>query len=159
MKKELLGGLEKSRYFAIIADEVTDQYANKEVLAFCIRFVEQGKEAAQIKEVFLNFISLERTTGQALSAKPDIGDSLLELLKKKNLDVQNIRGQAYDGASAMSSEQCGAQAVIKRQNALALYTHCNSHLLNLAIATSSRQQEVRNLIRIINQLFLFFDLS
>jgi len=153
MKKELLGGLEKSRYFAIIADEVTDQYANKEVLAFCIRFVEQGKEAAQIKEVFLNFVSLERTTGQA------IGDSLLELLKKKNLDVQNIRGQAYDGASAMSSEQCGAQAVIKRQNALALYTHCNSHLLNLAIATSSRQQEVRNLIRIINQLFLFFDLS
>ena len=81
IKKEQLSGLEKSRYFAIIADEVTDQHANKEVLCFCIRFVEQGKEAAQIKEVFLNFVSLERTTGQA------IGDSFLELLKKENLDV------------------------------------------------------------------------
>ena len=49
------------------------------------------------------------------------------------------RGQAYDGASAMSSEACGVQGRMRRIAPMALYTHCNSHVLNLSVAAACMQ--------------------
>ena len=40
------------------------------------------------------------------------------------LDPSNICGQAYDGASVMSSGKEGVQAKIKEISPLALFTHC-----------------------------------
>ena len=55
----------------------------------------------------------------------------------------------------MSSEIYGVQANINELFPLALYMHCFSHCLNLLIAASCRVQEVRNLIALINQVYLF----
>ena len=38
--------------FAIIADEVTGKYDNKEILSICVRFI----EGENISEVFLDFV-------------------------------------------------------------------------------------------------------
>ena len=72
-----------------------------------------------------------------------------------SLDPHQIRGQSYDGASVMSSEVAGVQAKIKEVSPQALFTHCYSHCLNLAIAASCSVQEVRNLISIINESHFF----
>ena len=59
----------------------------------------------------------------------------------------------------MSSDDCGVQSVIREKNHLALYTHCSSHLLNLAICTASKLQQIRNLVGfngLINEIYLFF---
>ena len=69
-----------------------------------------------------------------------------------------MRGQSYDGASAMAGETGGAQAIIRTHNPLALYTHCRS-VLNLAIAKSLSIQALRNVIDTINKVYLFFHLS
>ena len=69
------------------------------------------------------------------------------------------RGQAYDGASAMSSEACGVQGRIRRIAPMALYTHCNSHVLNLSVAAACRLTSVRNMIGTLNETFLFFHFS
>lgn len=45
-------------------------------------------------------------------------------------------GQAYDGASNMSGAVRGAAAVIAQDHPLALYCHCRSHVLNLALVKS-----------------------
>ena len=45
-----------SAMFSIIADEVTDKHANKEILAVCLRFVSYG----EIQELFFDFVELER---------------------------------------------------------------------------------------------------
>ena len=50
---------------------------------------------------------------------------ILTLLGRNGLDVSNIRGQSYDGASAMAGTHTGTQARIKQLNLLALYTHCH----------------------------------
>ena len=42
---------------------------------------------------------------------------------------------------------------------LALYMHCNSQVLNLAIAGSCSVQSLRNMMGYINDVFLFFHLS
>ena len=80
----------------------------------------------------------------------------MSVLSRNGLDVKNIRGQAYDGASAMSSSNVGTQAQIKAKNPLAFYTNCRSHILNLAVAGSCKVQALLNVIGVTNELYLFF---
>ena len=78
------------------------------------------------------------------------------LLGRNGLDVSNIRGQSYDGASAMAGTNTGSQARIKQLNHLALYTHCRSHVLNLSIASSCTEHGICDMIQVINEVYLFF---
>ena len=120
----------------------------------CLRFVDvSSSHMPHIKECLLSFIYLERATATAISQK------ILETLTSLSIDVSNIRGQVYDGAAVMSSEIAGVQAKIKEVSPLALYTHCYSHCLNLSIAAACGVPEVRHLITLINQAYLFLNNS
>ena len=142
-------------FFAVIADEVTDKHANQEIICVCIRYVDASQVVSvTIKEELLDFAHLTRTTGEA------VGKSILELLRSANLNLQLVRGQAYDGTASMSSARVGAQAVVKQAtNPNAHYVHCHSHLLNLFIGSSCHIQEFQNIIGVINEVFQFFDNS
>ena len=56
----------------------------------------------------------------------------------------------------MSDKTKGAAAHIQSQYPFALYTHCASHCLNLAVVVSFEEQSVRNMIGIVNRLSTFF---
>ena len=90
-----------------------------------------------------------------------ISRKILESLSDPSisLDPSNIPGQAYDRASVMSSGKEGVQAKIKEISPLALFTHCCAHRLNLSIAASCKPSEVRNLIDLINEAYLFLNNS
>ena len=121
--------------FAIIADESTVLRSNQEILSLCLRFVDQSSlNDPHVKECLINFMHLERTNATMISRK------ILESLSDPSisLDPSNIRGQAYDGVSVMSSGKEGVQAKIKEISPLALFTHCYAHCLNLSIATSCK---------------------
>lgn len=136
-------------FFAIIADEVTDMHANQEVLSVCLRFLDNlNPEQPEVKEVFFDFVYLDKTDGESISR------AIIECLAKRGIDITKARGQAYDGASAMSSYRVGVQARIR-----ALYVHCNSHVLNLSIASSCQIQAIKNMIDTINETFKFFHFS
>ena len=115
----------------IIAEETTDHYSNTEILSV---------DRANAVSIFKNI--LEAISDLSVTLNP-----------------HQIRGQAYNGASVMSSELAGVQAKIKEISPRALYTHCYSHCLNLAIALSCNVQEVRNLISLINESHLFLSNS
>ena len=136
--------------FTIIADKSTDPHSNQEILSLCLRFVDQSSPN-DVKECLTNFMHLERTNATMISRK------ILKSLSDPSisLDPSNIRGQAYDGASVMSSGKEGVQAKIKEISPLALFTHCYAHCLNLSIAASCKLSEVRNLIGLINEAYLF----
>ena len=113
-----------------------------------------GSGLVQIVERLLDFAHLKRTTGLA------VGEGILQSLRDAKLDLKLIRGQASDGASSMSSARVGAQAVVKEaSNQNAHYVHCHSHRLNLSIASSCSLPEIRNTTGVIDEVFLFFDLS
>lgn len=138
--------------FTVIADEVTDSHANREIISVCLRFVDlTSLKNPHIRECLINFLFLERANASSICKK------ILESLSHPSvsLDPTKIRGQAYDGAAVMSSEMAGVQAKIKDISPLALYTHCFSHCLNLSIAASCKVQAVRNLIGLINEAYLF----
>ena len=96
--------------FTIIADESTDPHSNQEILFLCLRFVDQSSpNEPHAKECLINFMHLERTNATMISRK------ILESLSDPSisLDPNNIRSQACDGASVMSSGKEGVQAKIK----------------------------------------------
>ena len=142
--------------FTIMANESTDPHSNQEILSLCLRFVDQSSpNDPHVKECLINFMHLERTNATMISRK------ILESLSDPSisLDPSKIRGQAYDGASVMSSGKKGVQAKIKEIRPLALFTHCCAHRLNLSIAASCKPSEVRNLIDLINEAYLFLNNS
>ena len=140
---------EHAPFFTILADETTD-VSNTEQLCISIRFVD---ETCSIHEEFLGFVSLARTTGEAVAT------SILEALQTWSLDVKNCRGQGYDGASSMSSAARGTQAFIRQRSPKAVYTHCNAHCLNLAFVHSCDIPMIRNMIGTLNEICSFFKFS
>ena len=103
----------------------------------------------------MSFIHLQRANAAGIARK------LLEAITDPSVDLNpgKLCGQAYDGASVMSSEISGVQAKMKEISPRAVYTHCYSHCLNLSIAASCGVQEVRNLISLINEAHFFLSNS
>lgn len=62
-----------------------------------------------------------------------ISESILQFLRKCNLDVANLRGQIYNGASVMAGKVAGVSARILQEQPRAVYHHCRGHNLNLVI--------------------------
>lgn len=66
-----------------------------------------------------------------------------------------IRGQLYDGASALSQSFNGVSAVVMAYYPLALYIQCSSNNLNLAISNADEIKSIRNYLGIINSVYTF----
>ena len=54
---------------------------------------------------------------------------ICSILSHHNLNIQNVRGQGYDGASNMRGEWNGLQALILQECPYAYYVHCLAHQL------------------------------
>ena len=147
IETSIVQDIKNARYFSILADEAAD-ISNVEQMAIVIRFVDS---TSRIRESFLGFYQCnEGLSGKAVSAK------ILETVKELGLDMNNCRGQGYDGAGNMAGKCTGAATLIQKKYSQALYVHCKSHLLNLCVASSCNLQLVRNMmgqVRVVSQFF------
>ena len=74
-----------------------------------------------IREDFITFLECDMgITGQCLA------DKILGYLHSCGLDLNKLRGQAYDGAGNMAGSVRGTAALITTKYPLALYFHCAS---------------------------------
>ncbi|XP_016658128.1 uncharacterized protein LOC107883140 [Acyrthosiphon pisum] len=62
-----------------------------------------------------------------------VAKSIIHFLRNSGLNLNNLVGQGYDGCSAISGIHNGVQAIIKNEFPKAVFVHCSSHRLNLAI--------------------------
>ena len=105
----------------------------------------------EIREDFLGFVHCTKgLTREGLSSV------LLEAIKELSLDIQDCRGQGYDGAGSVAGCDKGLSARILRINPKALYTHCHSHGLILCVSGSCSIQCVRNVMLQIKGISYFF---
>ena len=89
-----------------------------------------------------------------------ISEAILKFLGECNLDLSNLRGQGYDGASVMAGKVAEVSARILEKQEKALYFHCRAHSLNLVIAASCKQiPEIRNLFDSVSSLTWFLGAS
>jgi len=115
--------------FCIIVDEARDE-SKKEQMAIVLRFVDKD---GNIKERFFDIVHVKDTTAATLKKELSV------VLSRHNLDVSNIRGQGYDGASNMRGEWNGLQALFLNDNPYAYYVHCFAHRLQLALVAASSE--------------------
>lgn len=82
----------EAKWFSVIADETAD-ISNVEQLSLCVKYIDQANN--NIREDFLQFVPIYDMTGKG------IANTILSKLKVFGFDTQYIRGQGFDGASAM----------------------------------------------------------
>jgi len=114
--------------FSILVDETCD-VAKREQMALVLRFVDQD---GVVQERFFDLIHVKDT--RALTLKKEIS----HVLSSHGFDVQNLRGQGYDGASNMKGEFNGLQALFLRECPYAYYVHCYAHRLQLALVAAAK---------------------
>ncbi|CAH2088786.1 unnamed protein product [Euphydryas editha] len=146
IQHKIINEVKEANFFAIFAEETTD-IARMEQVSLCLRYIDL-KDAKQhkVKEMFLEYIPTVDVTGSGLA------NLIITALKKHGLECSHVISQGYDGAAAMSGYLHGAQAYIRHDCPLALYVHCSAHSLNLAIADSCSQADVRNCVGIIQSV-------
>ena len=76
-------------------------------------------------EEFLGLYEPPDTAGKVLAK------CITDVLLRLQLPLSALRGQTYDGASNMSGQYKGYQALIREMQPLALYVHCGAHCVNL----------------------------
>jgi hypothetical protein len=149
LTKAIVEEVRSAKFFTIIADETSD-CAQREQCSLSLRYVQNFK----VVERFLAFTDLH---GDQTSKS--IAKNIIEKLVEVGLDPKLIRGQGYDGASAMSGNLSGVQAEIKKIAPSATYIHCASHVLNLAVQQSCNIIAIRNAHGQIGEIASFFHSS
>ena len=100
IRNDILTEVKRARFFTIIGDEVAD-VSNKEQLLLALRYVLHGV----VKEVFVDFIEVERIIGAALAT------AIVRCLVAWELPLSHILGQCYDGASNMAGARSGCKVI------------------------------------------------
>ena len=133
MSDEILRGvienIKSAKFFAYMADETCD-ISNTEQLTNFVRWID-GDFCEH--EDFIGLHSVDKTNADYLV-------SIVEnIFTMYNLEFQNMRGQAYDGASNMKGHKSGVKTQILAKNERALFVHCYAHSLNLAVGDTLKQ--------------------
>ena len=116
------------RAWALIADTTPD-ITKHEQLSVCVRIVEKNGNVA---EHLLFCTRASSTTSKALYKAISSG------LKEKGVSFENLVAQTYDGASNMSGQYKGLQALIKQNiGEHVIFIHCYAHTLNLVLSSAA----------------------
>ena len=105
VKESILDDVRLAGWFSVMADECTD-VATLEQMSMCIRFVDESHSDPQVREEFVGFVQLDSTDAAFIS------EAILQFLKDCNLNISNLRGQGYDGASVMAGKVSGVSTRI-----------------------------------------------
>ena len=131
-------------------DETTD-ISNKEQVTFTIRWVSENLE---VNEEFIGLYEVPAIDAATLTAVAK--DTFTSL----NLSFSKVRGQCYDGASAMKGVRSGIVPRIQELESRAIYTHCYGHSINLAtndaLKTSKLLKDTLDMTREITKLMKYF---
>nr|CAI5828559.1 unnamed protein product [Callosobruchus analis] len=130
-----------------------------EQLTLCVRYAinfednisNSSKTDYKICKQFLQFTSVASTR------KEDLADAILYGLQECSIEKSFLSGQGYDGAGSMSGNFRGTQAIINNKYPKALYVHCTSHSLNLALSNAAEVPSIRNCFGITEKIYVFFN--
>lgn len=126
MRDEISSEINSSNYFTILVDGTKDKNGN-EIISIAVRYVKSG----YVFENLLDFQTCDELNAEA-TAKV-----ILSTMRTNGLDVNKLISQCYDGASVMSGDKGGVQAVIQRELGRKIpYVHCFNHRLHLVVIHS-----------------------
>ena len=123
--------LQGSQFLSVMIDETTD-VTNQEQVTIVMRRIDQCLE---VHEEFLGLYSVPCIDAATLFSV--IQDVMLRL----NIPMNKLRGQCFDGCSTMSGSRSGVAKRVQEVESRAVFTHCYSHSLNLAVSDSCKKSQ------------------
>lgn len=145
ISEEIVRRLKEAEFFAVIVDETPDT-SHKEQLSITVRYVRGG----DVEERLLALRIVDQTSSEVLF------ETLCAVLRFHSIDVTNLRGQCYDGASNVAGIRTGLQARIKEISPSALFVHCYAHVLNLVIVDAmTSNTTARDFFGTLQNLYVF----
>ncbi|KAK0144412.1 Zinc finger MYM-type protein 1 [Merluccius polli] len=134
-------------------NEILNKIANT-VIRHIANTIRQSVYDLVPHEEFIVLYRVSKTTGQG------IANVAIDVLLRLNLPMTGLRGQSYNGASNMAGKYSGAQAILRREQPLALYVHCGAHCVNLITqAACSASPLTRDSLSWVHKLGILFGLS
>ena len=127
--RSILSDIRGQQWFALLADETRD-VSNREQLVVCIRWV---SDCYEISEDVVGMIQLSDTSAET------IYKSLKTSLISLGLQIENCRGQGYDGASNFQGHISGVGKRFQEDNPAAIPVHCLAHCVNLCVQEVARK--------------------
>ena len=116
--------IKAAEFYTIMVDGTTDK-SREEVQGLVVRYLDLATE--KIEEHALN------VDGSGRSAT-DIFDFVKNTLDECNIGFDGLVSQAYDGASVMSGDKGGLQALVNHHCCRTVpYIHCCCHRLHLVV--------------------------
>ena len=86
-----------------------------------------------LKEQFFDLVHVKNNVSLTLK------EELYRFLSYHNLNIKNVRGQGYDGASNTQREFNGLKALLLKDSPYAYYVHCFAHRLQLALIRATKK--------------------
>ena len=124
--------IQSSSFYTVMVDETTD-CANHEQVVICLRWVD---DCFDVHEDFIGVYAVENICSDTLV------QVIKDVLLRMNLALSKMRGQCYDGASAMAGSKSGVAKKLSDDEPKAIYTHCYGHALNLACSDAIKQIKI-----------------
>ena len=106
MTKAIISKVKQAKFFSVLRDEASDS-SNKEQLHL-LRYIDEN---GGICEDIVKYIHCQ----SGLTGK-DLYSDIISSLETFNLDIQNCRGQGYDGAGAVAGKLNGLAALFLKEN-------------------------------------------
>ena len=143
--------------YSIIFDETPD-ISKKEQLSLVLRYVSSDFE---VQEQFIGFFDCYEEAKSLPNFKGSltgvvIGEVVLKILKRLNLNLKFLVSISTDTASVMASTECGAVSQIKKQAEHSIHSPCLNHILNLALKGTCQQPNVSIVMDTIESIYSFF---
>lgn len=146
VSENIITQVKSAGIYTVMMDETTD-ISGKEQASLILRFVDKEEN---IQERLISVSCVTKTDAETLFTL------LRDTLHSKGLEISQIRGQCYDGASNMSGKYNGVQARVKAVDNRAVYIHCYAHCLNLVLVdTVKRNKKARNFFGVLQSLYCF----
>ncbi|XP_062616029.1 uncharacterized protein LOC134277729 [Saccostrea cucullata] len=122
VEEKELESLRNAPYFALLADESTDE-ANRTQFALLALWPSEGKFEGR----YLGLINVKKTDAQSLL------EAIQQFFLAKDLDFEKVRFTAFDGTNTMSGEISGLQRRVRHISPHCLYINCRNHRLALCL--------------------------
>lgn len=151
VKKKIVNKVLKSKYYSIILD-CTRDIARIEQLSIILRISNQ--DTGEIEEHFVEFVAVEKTTGEKLA------DYIINKLEELDLSLANYRGQGYNNGANMRGEKSGVQRRILNINPLTFFVPCGCHSWNLVLGdAASSCAQAQTFFGLLQRLYTIFSCS
>ena len=144
--RSIFSEVRANKFFTVLANETGD-ISRVEQLVIMVRHVSCELE---VSEDLLGLHSLERSDSETISK------TILDVLLRCMLPLEDLRGQAYDGGSAMAGSKTGVAVRIQQKQPKALYVHCQAHSLSLVVQDAvCKSNNICHFMENVNELINF----